>query len=50
MNTNYCKDDIVNSGVDLNRNYSYHYADNEVGSNECEEVYRGPYSFSEPET
>ena len=39
-------------GVDLNRNYGYNFAlDNEGSSNKpCDEDYRGPFAFSEPET
>lgn len=40
-------------GVDLNRNYDYKfgYNDKEGGSNDpCQEDYRGPKPFSEPET
>jgi Zinc carboxypeptidase. len=38
-------------GVDLNRNYDFHWNSN-LGSspNECNEEYRGPKPFSEPET
>ncbi len=41
-----------NQGVDLNRNYGYQWGrDNEGSSNvECNEDYRGPTAFSEPET
>ena len=37
-------------GVDLNRNYDFGFAYDDVGSNpgKCEEDYRGPYAFSEP--
>lgn len=39
-------------GVDLNRNYDYKFAMNDVGSSgdPCAEDYRGPHAFSEPET
>lgn len=37
-------------GVDLNRNYGYHYGQNREEGNECHESYRGPFAFSEPET
>ena len=39
-------------GVDLNRNYSYYWGyDNEGSSNDgCNETYRGPSQFSEPES
>ena len=40
------------NGVDLNRNYGYKWGLNEVGSSgdACDESYRGPSPFSEPET
>lgn len=57
MNTNYCKEskDGVDIGVDLNRNYGYKWGQSDGEEekrslNECEEVYRGPKPFSEPET
>ena len=39
-------------GVDLNRNYSYKFAYDDIGSSDiaCQEDYRGPKPFSEPET
>lgn len=49
MNNNYCSEDKVLSGVDINRNYSFHYAESNEGADECGEIYRGPHSFSEPE-
>lgn len=41
-----------NIGVDLNRNYGYKWAFDDVGSSKypCEEDYRGAGPFSEPET
>ena len=50
MNNNYCSQDTVSMGVDLNRNYGYHYADSTQGTDECDEIFRGPHAFSEPET
>ena len=43
---------LEGKGVDLNRNYEYKFGiDNSGSSNvECEEDYRGPNAFSEPET
>ena len=40
------------SGVDLNRNYSFKFAYDEEGSvsDPCDEIYRGESAFSEPET
>ncbi len=39
-------------GVDLNRNFGYHWGEDDVGSSPSptSSVYRGPESFSEPET
>lgn len=39
-------------GVDLNRNYGYHWAYDNIGSsgNASSDTYRGPSAFSEPET
>lgn len=50
-----CLDDVISgngNGVDLNRNYGFSWGSNEVGSsgNKCQEDYRGPSAFSEPET
>lgn len=50
MNTEYCGEKEVLSGVDLNRNYGYHYGQNQEGADQCSESYRGPNAFSEPET
>jgi len=49
----YGKCSTWNSGVDLNRNYGYKfgYGDKQGGSDDpCQEDYRGPKPFSEPET
>ncbi len=40
----------VSSGVDLNRNYGYHYGSIDEDNAECSETFRGPNAFSEPET
>ena len=39
-------------GVDLNRNYGFEFAHDNIGSsgNMTSDTYRGPYAFSEPET
>ncbi|MEM8525395.1 MAG: M14 family zinc carboxypeptidase [Bacteroidota bacterium] len=39
-------------GVDLNRNFSYQFADNFfcASPTQCSDTYRGPSAFSEPET
>lgn len=49
---NACTSDDEGLGVDLNRNYDYRFAINDIGSsgNPCAEDYRGPHAFSEPET
>ena len=41
-----------NDGVDLNRNFGYKYAYDNIGSSSrgCSEEYRGTGAFSEPET
>lgn len=46
----YCGKDSI--GVDLNRNYGYKFGHSMLGSSNepCYEDYRGPESFSEPET
>jgi carboxypeptidase T len=38
------------AGVDLNRNYNFHWGEGGSSSNACSEVYMGPKAFSEPET
>ena len=45
-----CSDE--NIGIDLNRNYDYLFGKNDIGSSgsPCNELYRGEYPFSEPET
>ena len=42
----------TDQGVDLNRNYGYHWGPNYSGSsgNPCSGIYRGTSAFSEPET
>jgi hypothetical protein len=42
----------TDQGVDLNRNYGYHWGPNYSGSsgNSCSGIYRGTSAFSEPET
>jgi len=37
-------------GVDPNRNWDYHYGENGVSHNKCQETYCGPEAFSEVET
>lgn len=37
-------------GVDLNRNYDYHWGEAGASHNPASENYCGPYAFSEPET
>ena len=53
MNSSYCKSDKIGTdlGVDLNRNYGYHWNHSEFeDEKECTEVFKGPHPFSEPET
>lgn len=50
MNSKYCSKNEVEMGVDLNRNYGFHYGQSSDEIDECGESYRGPYAFSEPET
>lgn len=51
MNSNYCsKGSIVSQGADLNRNYGFHYGEEQEDNDECAETYRGKNAFSEPET
>lgn len=38
------------SGVDLNRNYAYHWGEKGTSQRPCSEIYAGPKAFSEPET
>ena len=44
--------DDESSGVDLNRNYAWAFGNSSHGSSSdpCDETFRGPYPFSEPET
>ncbi|KAI1291093.1 Carboxypeptidase A4 [Halotydeus destructor] len=37
-------------GTDLNRNFDFHWAENGVSHNPCDETYPGPRAFSEPES
>ena len=37
-------------GVDLNRNFGYHWGGYGASNDPCKETYRGPSSFSEPES
>lgn len=37
-------------GIDLNRNYSFHWGEGGGSTNPCYETYQGPSYFSEPET
>jgi hypothetical protein len=37
-------------GVDLNRNFDFHWSESGSSSNPCEEDYQGPSAFSEPES
>lgn len=50
-NLSKCKD-TFKGGIDLNRNFGYKFAENDVGSSNhpCQGDYRGEKAFSEPET
>ncbi|XP_035704864.1 carboxypeptidase B isoform X2 [Folsomia candida] len=37
-------------GVDLNRNFDFHWGENGVKDDPCANTYHGPYPFSEPES
>lgn len=37
-------------GVDLNRNWDFHWGETGASDNPCHETYAGPKAFSEPET
>ncbi len=50
MNPTFCGDRIVYSGVDINRNYGFHYGETSEDTNECSQTFRGNLAFSEPET
>ena len=52
MNPQFCKksEDKTSAGVDLNRNYGFHYGEDKEDNDQCSETYRGPNAFSEPET
>ena len=41
MNNTGCPDGGIDAGVDLNRNYGYHYSESQEGNDPCSEVYRG---------
>nr|XP_013189801.1 unnamed protein product [Amyelois transitella] len=38
------------SGVDLNRNFGYRWGGKGTSNSPCDEIYRGPRAFSEPES
>jgi hypothetical protein len=50
MNNSYCSYNEINQGVDLNRNYDFHFGGNPEDYDICGETYNGPKAFSEPET
>lgn len=50
MNDSYCKQNFISQGVDLNRNYDFHFGENKEDSEPCSETFNGNKAFSEPET
>lgn len=48
MNSEHCPQG--QTGVDLNRNYGYHFGEDAEDLDPCAETFRGPTAFSEPET
>lgn len=42
--------DALCAGIDLNRNYGFHWGGPGSSSNKCAETYRGTGAFSEPES
>ena len=50
MNKKYCGDKISDSGVDLNRNYGFHFGENPNDLDQCSQTFWGETAFSEPET
>ncbi|MCW9066766.1 MAG: M14 family metallopeptidase [Ignavibacteriaceae bacterium] len=50
-NQNFCGTTSNDRGADINRNFEYMWGYGSGSSgNECDDVYRGPYAVSEPET
>ncbi|MCJ7694715.1 MAG: hypothetical protein MUO40_04735 [Anaerolineaceae bacterium] len=49
-NETYCVSDSSRHGADLNRNFSFHWDSGYASIEECNELYRGPVSLSEPES
>ncbi|HVJ62642.1 MAG TPA: M14 family zinc carboxypeptidase, partial [Tahibacter sp.] len=51
-NTTYCGSDPnqPGPGVDLNRNYPFHWGGQGASTSQCNDTYRGPSGGSEPET
>jgi len=37
-------------GVDLNRNWDWHWAESSASHDPCDDTFAGPHAFSEPET
>ncbi|CAF3703656.1 unnamed protein product [Adineta steineri] len=50
LNGYYHNPDSKCIGVDLNRNFGYHWMENGASTNPCSETYAGPHQDSEPET
>lgn len=49
-NQNYCAAGTTTLGVDLNRNYAWNFGGPGSSGTPCNDVFRGPVAFSEPET
>jgi carboxypeptidase T len=50
MNDSYCKNNKISQGVDLNRNYDFHFGGSSEDKEMCGETFNGGKPFSEPET
>ncbi|VDP43719.1 unnamed protein product [Soboliphyme baturini] len=50
MSPSKCKNGFCCKGVDLNRNFDFHFGGLGGSSDPCEEIFQGDYPFSEPES
>jgi hypothetical protein len=48
-NTGTCRRNKCCMGVDLNRNFDFHWGETGASTDPCEEIYQGSSAFSEPE-